>query len=373
MYKNIFVIGSGMTGSTIARCLAENGIKVSVIERRSHLAGNMFDPILTSGHRIHQYGPHAFHTNSEDVFKFLSNFTKWNMYEHRVVANVHGNIIPVPFNFTSIEKVFGEDSKKIISHLKSKYKDNDHIPILKMLKSEDQIEKRIAGFAYKNIFETYTLKQWGMKPEEINPNVTARVPIRMGYDDRYFLDKYQGIPKNGYISMIENMLSHENINIVFQNFSIDSVEKNCLYIYTGAVDELLNYTFGILPYRSLSFEFEIHNGDNYLPTAQMNFTVDENYTRISDFSHMTGQKIGSTVIAKEYSNDFIPNKNEPFYPIPNDEPRVIHKKYLESILNSYPNILLAGRLADYKYYNMDQACARGLSVVKSILNDILDR
>lgn len=371
MKKKVVVVGSGMTGSTIARYLAENGIKVFVIERRNHLAGNMFDPVLESGHRIHQYGPHAFHTNSDYIFNFLSKFTEWRSYEHRVVANINGEIVPVPFNFTSIQKLFKNDSGAIISYLQSKYKINEHVPVLKLLEADDEIEKKVAEFAYKNIFEKYTIKQWGMSPEEINPNVTARVPIRMGYDDRYFLDKYQGIPINGYVSMIENMLSHENISIEFKDFSLDNIEDDVIYIYTGAVDELLDYKFGVLPYRSLTFKFENHNGDTILPTAQMNFTINKKYTRISDFSHMTGQKLGSTIIAKEYSHDFIPKKNEPFYPIPNDEPRYLYRKYVDYLYNNYQNIFLAGRLADYKYYNMDQACARALQVAKNIVNDII--
>lgn len=364
----VTVVGSGMTGSTAARVLADQGYRVTVIDRRPVVSGNMYDPVLESGHRIHQYGPHVFHTNIEEVYSFLNRFTEWDSYEHKTVANIHSQIVPVPFNYNSMKKLL-PNAEAIIQHLSSKYEDNEHVPVLKLLKSDDEIERRVAEYAYKNIFETYTKKQWDLYPDEISPSVTARVPIRMGYDDRYFTDKYQGLPADGYLSMIQKMLDHENIEVrVGENVSIDDLASVERVLFTGPVDELLGYKFGVLPYRSLTFEYEEHKIEYLLPTAQLNFTVSKEFTRIVDYSRLLRQGKCTTITAKEYSHPFTPGVNEAFYPVPNEEPRQMYRQYSDYLSENYPNILLAGRLADYKYYNMDQSCKRGLLAATEVMN-----
>lgn len=368
MNKKIYVVGAGITGATVARILAENNFHVELFDKRDVVSGNMYDPVLESGHRIHRYGPHAFHTNSDRVFNFLSMFTEWRKYEHKVVAKFNDTIVPVPFNFNSISLCFPESFEEIINNLSFKYNDNEHISILKLLKSKDPIEIKVAEYVYEHIFKYYTKKQWDMYPDEISPSVTARVPVRMGYDDRYFLDKYQAIPANGYTPMIENMLDHKNINIILNTeINISNINKDDLIVFTGSVDMLLNFRFGILPYRSLSFEFEEHPGDHYLPVAQMNFTSSKNYTRITDYSIINNQNIGTTIISKEYPTSYIPELNEPFYPIPNDGPRKQYEKYVNYLKEEYPNIILAGRLGKYRYYNMDQACKNGILTADEVI------
>lgn len=363
--KNITIVGSGMTGSTVARVLADAGFAVRVLEKRDVVSGNMSDPVLSSGHRIHAYGPHAFHTNSDKVFNFLSRFTKWREYKHEVVANIFGEIIPVPFNFNAIKVVFPEDSKSIIRNLKERYDDNEHVPVLKMLESENPIERLVAEFAYKNVFEFYTQKQWGLSPKEIDASITARVPIRMGYNNQYFLDKHQCLPDPGYKEMICNMLDHENIDVQMNSDFLD-LEKD-FTVFTGSLDRLFDYRFGVLPYRSLRFDFETHANCPYLPAPQMNFTVDKEWTRLTDYSRMCDQRLETTIVGKEFSEEFEPGKNDPFYPMPIDSAKALYNEYKEYAEAHFPNLILAGRLADYRYYNMDQACARGLSVAKNIL------
>lgn len=366
---HIYVVGSGMTGVSAARVLAESGVDVTVLEKKDVVSGNMHDPVLPSGYRIHKYGPHVFHTNSERVFSFLSRFTSWLDYEHKVLADIGGCTVPVPYNFNSIKITHPSNHNSIISHLAAKYKDNEHVPVLKLLESSDKIERYIAEEAYRSIFLEYTKKQWGMMPEEIGPSVTSRVPIRMGYDDRYFLDTFQGLPSNGYIGMIENMLDHPRITTKTNSaFSLDAVDPKAVYIYTGPVDRLLDFQFGVLPYRSLTFVFDHYPTDNHLPSAALNFTVDSEFTRKTDYSLLLNQAKGETYVSKEYPSNYVPGLNEPYYPIPKKKPIALHKKYADYLANTYPNIVLAGRLADYKYYNMDQACARGLHIAETVLD-----
>lgn len=367
--KSVTVVGSGMTGATAARVLANFGCRVSVVDRRDVVSGNMHDPILSSGHKVHKYGPHVFHTNSQEVYVFLSNFTEWRPYEHRAVANIGGTVVPVPFNFTSIELLL-PNSDEIVEHLSSRYEQNEHVAILKLLKSDDEIEKQVADYAYKNVFEFYTKKQWGLSPTELSPSVTARVPIRMGYDDRYFTDKYQLMPVDGYHAMIEKMLDHPRIDTELnKSFSIADIETSDCVLFTGPLDELLEYRFGVLPYRSLSFSFEEHEGSSYLPAGAMNFTVSEDYTRIADYSIIEDSSDrDTTVVSKEFPEQFQPGVNEAYYPVPVSENTRLYNEYRDYLKDNYPNVHLAGRLADYKYYNMDQACKRGLIAASEMMS-----
>ena len=371
------VIGSGCAGSVVARKLAESGKKVLILEKRSHIAGNCFDRKEEHGILIHQYGPHIFHTNKKNVYDFLSRFTEWTSYQHEVVANIHGEYIPVPFNLNSLELVFGEKSKTLQDKLIKKYGEGSRVPILKLKEDEDKEIVAIAEYVYQNVFLKYTMKQWGQKPEEIDPAVTARVPVLISRDNRYFQDVYQGMPKEGYTVLFQKMLDHENIHVELETDAKKVLQflKDGIYykgekikgpvIFTGAVDELFDCKYGRLPYRTLEFEFEYYNQQSYQPKAVVNYTVDQDYTRITEYKKLTKQKCNGTVIMKEYPKSYS-NENEiPYYAITNEKNNALYEKY-RCELKKYNNLYLLGRLAEYKYYNIDAIVDRALELAVKI-------
>ncbi len=373
MNVDYLIVGAGFTGSVLAERIASQlNKKVLIVDRRNHIGGNVYDEFDINGVLIHRYGPHIFHTNSSRVWSYLSQFTTWRPYYHRVCAVVEGKLVPIPFSLASLRAFFSNRlADRLENKLITRYGYGAKIPILKLLEEPDRDIRFISKFIYENIFENYTFKQWGVKPESLSPTVTARVPIIIAYDERYFQDVYQAIPKDGYTTLIRKMLSHQNIHVLLQTDFLDlqSFIKFKNLIYTGCIDEFFSYIHGKLPYRSLSFKFISLSTAQYQPVAQVNYPNEYEYTRITEFKHITGQYyIPHTTIAYEYPTDYIPNQNEPYYPIPKDENQEIYQKYLQEA-KKFKNIIFAGRLGDYRYYNMDQAVARALKLFEELSSD----
>lgn len=379
------VAGAGYAGAVSARALAEKGRKVLVLERRDHVGGNAYDRLDGAGVLIHQYGPHIFHTNQKQVFDWLSRFTGWRDYQHRVVANIPGGqggrmTYPVPFNLTSLETAFGQaEGKRLGDKLTAVYGPERKVTILELRQNPDAEIAALADYVYENVFVHYTMKQWGQRPEEIDPNTTARVPVFLSRDDRYFQDTYQGMPLEGYTPMFERMLDHPNITV---ELGVDALQRlelsggeirfdgaafNGPVIYTGQADELFAFQFGPLPYRTLDFRFQTLEQDDFQGYGTVNYTVDEDFTRITEFKHLTGQvKPGVTTIVREYSRAYEGKEGQiPYYAIINEENNALYGKY-SGLAQQFPNLYLLGRLAEYKYYNMDAIAARALELAEKL-------
>lgn len=364
------VVGCGISGAVIANLIATKfNEKVIIIEKKSHIAGSCFDYRDNNGICIHKYGSHIFHTNSEIVWKYLSQFTKFNDYKHNVIALVDGIETNIPFNFNSLYQVFPKEiALKIQNKLIENYGKNSKIPILDLKKEKDNDLNFLADFIYKKIFFEYTKKQWGIPPEKIDSTVTARVPIYIGKDNRYFHDKYQGIPINGYTELIKKMISHPNITVKLNtNYKNIKLKYKRLF-YTGSIDEFFDYKYGKLPYRSLKFELEEYNCTYYQKKAVVNYTTSEDFTRIHEYKYYLNDKSNKTVIAKEYSENFEEGKNERYYPIINKKNLILYNKYLDEAKH-IKNLWFFGRLGDYKYYNIDEAIIRAISLIEGILEN----
>jgi len=366
------VVGAGLAGSVMAERIATQLNKeVLVIDRRNHIAGNTYDYIDENGIRIHKYGPHIFHTNSEDVWNYLSQFTSFEPYYHQVLAVVEGMKIPIPFNINSIEMVFPKSiASRIIEHLLNEYDFGTKVPILKLMESSHKTLKELGDYVYRNIFLEYTKKQWGLKPIEIDKSVTSRVPVYISKDNRYFQDKYQGMPDYGYTSMVEKMLSNEKIRVELNTDFKDIDNKGYFenIIYSGCIDEYYDYKYGELGYRSLDFQIRNMNIQNFQEVSQVNYPNDYQFTRITEPKHFYRESDvinKKTILQFEYPMSFMRNKNEPYYPIPNDQNNSIYQKY-KDFVGKESNITFIGRLADYKYYNMDQVIARALHTFKHL-------
>lgn len=374
------IIGSGFAGSVVARVLAEKGEKVKIIEKRNHIGGNCYDRYDEHGVLIHQYGPHIFHTNNKEVYDFLSRFTKWYDYRHEVTGNVYGKIIPIPFNLNTLMIVFGEEKGE---HLKQElidtYGENARVPILELQKSSSPGIQEVAQYVYENIFLKYTMKQWNQKPEEVDQSVTARVPVLISYDNRYFQDTYQGMPKDGYTKLFENMLNHENIDVELnkdakEDLTFDFENHQIFYqgqlfegkvIFTGAIDDFFDHCLGRLPYRSLRFEYEHYSQDYYQSHGVVNYTVSEDYTRITEFKYLTGQDIAGTTIVKEYPEVYHDETQVPYYAILSPENLKMYQKYVDYV-KPFSQFYLLGRLAQYKYYNIDGIVEEALKLVQTL-------
>lgn len=380
MYDTI-IVGSGCAGATVARKFADAGKKVLVLERRGHIAGNCYDEKDKIGVMIHRYGPHIFHTNNKEVVDFLSRFTKWHKYEHEVLARVNGEYIPVPFNLNTLYMVYDEKrAAEIEKKLIDTYGEGNKVPIMKLRENNDADIREVAEYVYNNIFLKYTMKQWGQTPSEVDQSVTARVPVVISYDNRYFHDTYQMMPEDGFTAMFKNMLDSDNIEVRLNTDAkeILQIKDNKIYFegqeytgqvfYTGQTDELFDYEYGHLPYRSLNFEFESYdNMEYYQPKAVINYTVDEDYTRITEFKHLLGQRLDGTTIIKEYSVPYEGKKEQiPYYSIINEENLNKYRMYKERA-DKITNLYLVGRLAEYKYYNIDAIIARALEVSDRVM------
>lgn len=380
MYDCI-VVGAGIAGAAAARILAEDaGKKVLVLERRSHIGGNCYDEKDAHGILIHNYGPHIFHTSLEDVYAFLSRFTDWYAFGHEVVAKVGDKLIPVPFNLNTLHMVYDkEKADRLEQKLIAAYGEGSRVPIMKLRENEDPDIREIAQYVYENVFLKYTMKQWGQKPEEISPEVTGRVPVLVSYDNRYFQDKYQGVPKDGFTPMFERMLAYENIEVRTNTdcTKVLSFDGDKIFfdgevfkgdvIYTGALDELFDCRFGRLPYRSLDFHFEHLDEDSFQGHSVVNYTVSEDYTRITEFKYLTGQKdTDGTTIVKEYPFAYTGAKGEiPYYAILNEENQALYEKY-RALTDGMKNFHLLGRLAEYKYYNIDAMTQKAMELAAQL-------
>lgn len=383
---DVLIAGAGYAGAVCARSLAEGGKRVLVLERRSHVGGNAYDCPDEAGVLIHQYGPHIFHTNDSRVFAWLSRFTKWRDYQHRVVADIPdekgGRMrYPVPFNLTSLETAFGaEEGKRLGDKLIAAYGAEKKVTILELRQNPDPEISALADYVYEHVFVHYTMKQWGQKPEDIDPNTTARVPVFLSRDDRYFQDACQGMPLEGYTPMFQKMLDHPNIKVELgadalerldlsgDVLKVDGVPFEGEVIYTGQADELFRFQYGPLPYRTLDFRFETLEKDDFQGYGTVNYTVDQDYTRITEFKHLTGQVLpGKTTIVKEYSRAYGGILGEiPYYAIINPENNALYGQY-KALADRFPNLHLLGRLAEYKYYNMDAIAGRALDLAEALL------
>ena len=377
--KKIIIVGAGFSGATIARLFAESGKDVIVLDKRENIGGNAYDCWNKNDILIQPYGPHIFHTNEKKVFEFLSRFTEWNKYEHRVLAAVRKDkFVPVPFNLTSLFMLYPKDkAERIKNILIDEIGLDKKVPILQLRKHENQEVKKFGDFVYKNIFYIYTMKQWGFKPEQLGSEVMNRVPVYVSYEDRYFTDEFQYMPKEGFTELIKNMLCHPKIKLKLSTdaskeitLSEDKIyykdkELKGLLIYTGCVDELFDYKFGVLPYRSLKFKFETIKKSSYQQAAVVNYTTSHKYTRISEFSKFTCKEQENTVIVKEYSKPFKKGKNIPYYPIP-IEKNISHYELYKEYAKKYKNLYLLGRLANYKYINMDIAVKNAMELFDKI-------
>ena len=381
MYDYI-IVGSGFAGATAANLLADRyGKKVLIIEKRSHIGGNCYDEKDEHGILIHKYGPHIFHTDSDKVYEYLSQFTKWYDYSHEVVAFVDEDYIPVPFNLNTLKIAFPDQAEELREKLVDSYGYGNKVPILELRNNDDEDIRKIADYVYDNIFLKYTMKQWGQTPEEINPAVTGRVPILISDDNRYFQDTYQGMPLNGYTPIFENMLmGNENIDIMYDTDCkevLKFTEEGIIYnnelftgrvIFTGPIDELFDNRFGKLPYRTLNFVSEYLDKDSYQPKAVVNYTVSEDFTRITEYKKLTGQEASGTSIMKEYPMSYTGDDGQiPYYAIINEENLEIYNKYLD-MLSVYDNFYLLGRLAEYKYYNIDAIVLKSMELVEELEN-----
>lgn len=383
MYDSI-VIGAGIAGSTAARQLAEQkGHKVLVVEKRDHIGGNCYDRLDDYGILVHEYGPHIFHTNMEEVFAYLSRFTEWILYEngHQVVANVNGRLIPVPFNLNTLHMVYEKETADVLEKkLKDAYGEGSRVPIMKLRENPDPEIRSIAQYVYENVFLKYTMKQWGQTPEEISPEVTGRVPVLISYDNRYFQDKYQGVPKHGFLNMFKNMLDHENITVRTGTDArelLEFRENEILFqgqkfegsvVFTGALDELYDCRYGRLPYRSLRFAFEHLEQDDFQNGhSVVNYTVSEDFTRITEFKYLTRQQdANGTTIIREYPFAYTGADGEiPYYAIMNPSNEALYHRY-KKLAQQHANLYLLGRLAEYKYYNMDAMTKKALDLADSL-------
>jgi UDP-galactopyranose mutase len=355
------IVGAGFAGSTLAERLASQfGKKVLLVDKRMHIGGNAYDFYDDSGILIHKYGPHIFHTNSKTVFDYLSQFTKWRAYQHRVLASVDGQLVPIPINLDTINQLYGLDltSMEVEQFFESVAERKETVRT-----SEDVVVSKVGRELYEKFFRGYTRKQWGLDPSELDASVTARVPTRTNRDARYFTDTYQAMPLHGFTRMFENMLSHENIQILL-NTDYREVANYIPYkemIYTGPVDEFFDNRFGKLPYRSIQFDFQTHDTQVYQPAPVINYPNDYAYTRVTEFKYLTGQQHSKTTIVYEYATA----EGDPYYPIPRPENAEIYRQYHELAAQT-PNVHFAGRLATYKYYNMDQVVAQALTLFSKL-------
>jgi UDP-galactopyranose mutase len=362
------IVGAGFAGSVLAERLArDSNQRVLIVDKRNHIGGNAYDRYDSAGLLIHQYGPHIFHTNSREVFDYLSAFTEWRDYQHRVLASVDGQLVPIPINLDTINKLYGLNlsSGGAEEFLKSLAEPREVIRT-----SEDAVISKVGKELYTKFFRGYTRKQWGLDPSELDAQVAARVPVRTNRDDRYFTDSYQSMPRHGFTRMFENMLDHENIHVLLQTDYRDIIDLIPFreMIYTGPVDEFFDCRYGRLPYRSLEFRHQTHDREFFQPTAVVNYPNDYAFTRITEFKYLTGQVHQKTSVVYEYPQA----EGDPYYPIPRQENAGLYSRYHE-LAKQTPGVHFVGRLATYRYYNMDQVVAQALTTYKHLVAQIAAR
>ncbi|MDE4078023.1 UDP-galactopyranose mutase [Candidatus Methanosphaera massiliense] len=382
MAYDFIIVGAGIAGLTVAEQVANRlNKKVLLIDKRDHIGGNCYDYYNEEGILVHKYGPHIFHTDSIKVYKYLSRFTNWNIYNHKVVGKIDGDYVPLPFNLISIDKCMPEESEDIKTALLEKYNVNDKIPIHELKKSDDPNIEKLADYLYNEIYLNYTLNQWGYRPEELDSAIMEQLPLHLSYDCRYYQDIYQGVPTNGYAQMFQNMISNHNINILLEKdyhdvLNIDFENKKIYYhdeefkgqvIFTGMIDEFFNFIYGRLPYRSLILMDETVDRPHFQDNATINYPNEYHFTRITEYKYITGQQSFKSAVQFEFPIDYNPNypeSNIPYYPIPREENQELYERYLE-LSEKFPQVSFIGRLAQYKNLNMDQVVKEALELVET--------
>ncbi|MDD6579578.1 MAG: UDP-galactopyranose mutase [Lachnospiraceae bacterium] len=377
--NNAVVVGCGLSGAVAARELAEKGYKVTVYEKRNHIGGNMYDYKNKDGILVHKYGPHTFHTKKKELYEYMAKYAEWETYKLTCGAEIDKKYTPTPFNFQTIDDFYSEEKAySIKNRIKECYPNEEYATVLELLNHQDDLIREYAEFLFDKDYSLYTAKQWGVSPNEIDPSVLKRVPIRFSYDIGYFDDEYQVMPKESYVSFFEEVLRHKNINIVLNSDALNKISldeksnqifvENKLFdgllIYTGPIDELFKYKFGVLPYRSLRFEWHSENKKSYQDAPVVAYPQAEGYTRITEYTKLPYQNVGNkTAYAVEYSLPYEEGKKqEPFYPVQTEKSQEIYEAYRD-YASKFTKLILCGRLADFKYYNMDQALERVLSLI----------
>lgn len=355
------IVGAGFAGSVLAERLAsQRGERVLVVDKRSHIGGNAYDRTDDNGLLIHQYGPHIFHTNAQGIVDHLSQFTRWRPYEHRVLAEVDGQLLPIPINLDTVNKLYGLslEEKEVEAFFAARAE-----PVAQIRTSEDVVVARVGRDLYEKFFRGYTRKQWGLDPSQLDKSVTARVPVRTNRDDRYFNDTFQMMPLHGYTRMFERMLAHPNIHVLLQTDYADIRDAipHRRVIYTGPVDEFFGHRYGRLPYRSLRFEHVSLDTEWHQPVAVVNYPQTQAYTRVTEYKHLTGQRHAKTALTYEYPSE----EGDPYYPIPMDTNAELYRRY-EALARAAPDVWFVGRLATYRYYNMDQVVGQALTTFQKI-------
>lgn len=352
------IVGAGFAGSVMAERLANSGRTVLLVDVRDHLGGNAHDHFDAAGVLVHKYGPHIFHTNSAEIFQYLSRFTQWRRYEHRVLASVDGKLVPIPINLDTIQLLYGLklNSPEMEDFLKARAE-----PVEVIRTSEDVVVAKVGRELYEKFFRNYTRKQWGLDPSELDASVTGRVPTRTNHDDRYFSDAYQSMPLHGFTRLFENMVDHPKIKISLKTDYRDVVGKISFgkMIFTGPIDAFFDFRFGKLPYRSIDFRHETHDREVFQPAPVVNYPNEHRYTRITEFKYLTGQEHAQTSVVYDYPQA----EGDPYYPIPRPANAEIYGKYKE-LAEQTPGVQMVGRLATYRYYNMDQVVGQALATFK---------
>jgi UDP-galactopyranose mutase len=363
------VVGAGISGITVARLLAEKGEKVLVVEQKEHIGGNCYDSYDENGICVHKYGTHIFHTDLENVWRFVSRFTDWYPYMHKVLGLVDGQLVPIPFNLNSIHKVFPESlASRLEEKLISRFGFSRKVPILELRNAGDPDLDFLADYIYRKVFLIYTMKQWGLKPEEVDPGVTARVPVYVSRDDRYFQNRWQGIPAEGYTPMLRKMLDHENIELRLGCSwkSIEDLHVSDRIFYTGSVDLLMDRKLGDLPYRSIRLDFKTYKKEYFQTVAVVNYPENYDFTRIGEYKYFLDDRSPNTVVSYEYSSDYVYGENEPYYPIKSDDNLARYEEYVKLAKEKFSDVHFLGRLGDYRYYDMDRAVERAVSLVEGL-------
>lgn len=366
--KNL-VVGAGLSGAVVAERIASQlKEEVLIIDQRDHLAGNINDFKHTSGITVHRYGPHIFHTNDQKVWQYLSGFTSWSLFFLKPNAWVDNRFVTLPFNLNTLYQVFPPClAERLEKKLVETYGYNKKVPVMQLRAQTDKDLHFVGQYAYEKVFEQYTLKQWGISAEELDPTVLARVPILISRDDGYFQDKYQAIPSQGYTRLVENILRNPLISVRLKT-PFEKIKNNIEYqrlFYTGPIDEFFNYRFGQLPYRSLRFEIEQKNTEYFQPTVVVNYPNNFDFTRICEHKYFLNEKAPNTVVSFEYPQAFKPGENDPYYPVNNPQTAALYQTYVKEAAK-LPGVYFYGRLGGYKYYSMDQAVAAALDLFEQI-------